>query len=226
MKKLYRILYIEIAVTIIGALFFFFRSPDVIPVHYNFQGEVDRFGSRYENLMWPAIMIVLGLMFAWKAKKEQGKGDQSNEKVMMITAVSVLAFFMVLSFYMMGKAVSYDPADPKPLADGTYRIMNIGMGILLIVMGNYMPKARKNSWIGLRNIWTLSSDAVWQKSQRTMGFIMVLAGFTVIIASLVFTDDTCMFIIPSALAAVSIVSFIISRYYYREEKAAGNEKAS
>ena len=34
--------------------------PEQIPAHYNFAGEIDRWGSKYETLLFPAITILMG----------------------------------------------------------------------------------------------------------------------------------------------------------------------
>ena len=50
MKKLYALCYGVILLCIVGTAILLIFTPDTIPVHYNFAGEVDRFGSKYENL--------------------------------------------------------------------------------------------------------------------------------------------------------------------------------
>lgn len=51
MKKLYSVLYAVLLICVLGTVIFLILSPDRIPVHYNFAGEVDRIGSKYENLI-------------------------------------------------------------------------------------------------------------------------------------------------------------------------------
>lgn len=36
--------------------------PDSVPMHYNISGEIDRWGSKYENLIFP-VMILLFTLF-------------------------------------------------------------------------------------------------------------------------------------------------------------------
>ena len=62
MKKLYALCYGVILLCIVGTAILLIFTPDTIPVHYNFAGEVDRFGSKYENLIWPIFTIIMG---AW-----------------------------------------------------------------------------------------------------------------------------------------------------------------
>lgn len=34
--------------------------PDQVPMHYDLAGEIDRWGSKYENLILPAMVLVIG----------------------------------------------------------------------------------------------------------------------------------------------------------------------
>lgn len=60
MKKLYALCYGVILLCIVGTAILLIFTPDTIPVHYNFAGEVHRFGSKYENLIWPIFTISMG----------------------------------------------------------------------------------------------------------------------------------------------------------------------
>lgn len=63
MKKLYALCYEVILLCIVGTAILLIFTPDTIPVYYNFAGEVDRFGSKYENLIWPIFTIIMGAFF-------------------------------------------------------------------------------------------------------------------------------------------------------------------
>ncbi len=54
--------------------------------------------------------------------------------------------------------------------------MPIGVGALLIVLGNYMPKIKPNYFIGIRTPWTLESEAVWNKTHRLGGKVFIAMG--------------------------------------------------
>ena len=43
------------------------------------------------------------------------------------------------------------------------------IGLMFIVLGNYMGKVRKNFFIGIRTPWTLASDEVWNRTHRLGG---------------------------------------------------------
>ncbi len=46
----------------------------------------------------------------------------------------------------------------------------------MVILGNIMPKLRRNSLVGLRTPWSQSSEVVWKKSQRVGGILFMAAG--------------------------------------------------
>ena len=90
MKKLYALCYGVILLCIVGTAILLIFTPDTIPVHYNFAGEVDRFGSKYENLIWPIFTITMGAFFILLAKQKRKKGETVNEKILLYTGICSL----------------------------------------------------------------------------------------------------------------------------------------
>ncbi len=221
MKKLSSILYAVILIFVVGTVVFLILTPDQIPVHFNLYGEADRFGSKYENLMWPLIAVGIVTIFMITAKKKEIKGESANEKIFLYAAICVLIFFTLLGFYFMWKSMQYDP-DVQVSYDDINRFVNIGIGTLLVVLGNLMPKMRRNAMFGVRTTWSMSSDNVWRKSQRYGGIATVAAGFVMIISA-VFVPGIWNFAVMMIVITVCVILCVMaSRRYYLEEQA-GND---
>ena len=45
--------------------------PDKVPMHYNMSGEIDRWGSKYENFIFPCIIIVMTVFWKLLMRKER-----------------------------------------------------------------------------------------------------------------------------------------------------------
>ena len=65
------------------------------------------------------------------------------------------------------------------------RVVPIGVGVLLVVIGNLLPRARPNWFVGIRTPWTLSSDRVWEKTHRFGGHVFVAGGLLIVLGALV-----------------------------------------
>ena len=220
MKKLYSILYAVLLICVIGTVIFLILSPDRIPVHYNFAGEVDRIGSKYENLIWPGFAIGMGVFFLLMARVPRKKGEKTNEKVLMIAGGCTLVFFTLLGFYFMLKALRYDPQAASQVSyDDVNRFVSIGIGALLVVLGNIMPKMRRNAMFGLRTKWSMANDNVWQKSQRFGGIASVIAGFIMIILAL-FVPGIWNVVMMTIVIVIWLILCIVAshRYYMADQE--------
>ena len=48
-------------------------------------------------------------------------------------------------------------------------IVSILIGILFVILGNYMPKLQQNFTVGIRVPWTLNSTENWNRTHRLGG---------------------------------------------------------
>ena len=91
--------------------------------------------------------------------------------------ISLMLFTLGLHIIVLRAALGY-PVNMQ-------RTLPIGVGILFIVIGNLLPRARPNWFIGLRTPWTLSSDRVWEKTHRFGGRVFVGGGILMVLAAFV-----------------------------------------
>jgi len=61
MKKGYWVIVALMTFSIIFSIIAICLMPDQVPVHYDGAGVVDRMGNRFENLILPVVMILIGL---------------------------------------------------------------------------------------------------------------------------------------------------------------------
>ncbi|MDT3893161.1 SdpI family protein, partial [Staphylococcus arlettae] len=50
------------------------------------------------------------------------------------------------------------------------------IGLLLIVIGNYLPKVPKNNTLGIINKWTKDNEFVWKKTHRLAAYVYIIVG--------------------------------------------------
>ncbi|MBR6396613.1 MAG: DUF1648 domain-containing protein, partial [Lachnospiraceae bacterium] len=137
--------------------------PESVPMHMDFEGNIDRWGSRYENLIFPVIIIIMSLFwtlfinyFEKKAKKTDDEKaaaeSMSNAKVMSVVGFSMAVMFTIMHAFMVYADFVASPDMVKSPVD-IGKVSVILMGILMIVLGNYMTKTRINSAVGFRISW-------------------------------------------------------------------------
>ncbi len=220
MKKLYKALVVVNVLHILLTVVFIVISPDIIPVHYNFKGEADRFGSKYENLIFLFFSILMtGIMLLCAKYGEKKKAQEVEIKVTLYAAIFSVCLFMVLTLVFGLVALNYSEESFRVTADMVSQLTNAGIGVLVIVLSNMMPKARKNAVFGLRTKWSMASDAVWQKSQRFGGFSGVLCGVLMIMVSMMTPVLWGGIATLLLIVAWTIVCVVMSYKYWKEEQA-------
>ncbi len=56
-------------------------------------------------------------------------------------------------------------------------VVRVLMGILFVLFGNYMPKCKWNSTIGIKVVWALRNEENWNKTHRFAGMGTLLEDF-------------------------------------------------
>ncbi|MBP3339984.1 MAG: SdpI family protein [Lachnospiraceae bacterium] len=195
MKKiLWTVTFIPLMIT----LFLVRYLPDKIPGHYDAMGNIDRWGSKYEILIMPIVIIFMTAFWhilIWKfensIKKSSDdkiiKGLKSNIKVLYIAAyLMLLQFFAIHMFFVYSAFESTD--ETKVMVVDINYVMNIMIGIVLVIFGNYLPKTRRNSLVGFRTYITMKSEQNWKKCNKFAGIVMMIAGIVIIFLSLIFGE--------------------------------------
>ena len=158
-----------------------------IPTHYGANFQADGFGSKYTVFIFPAIVFIMGALMFGIAKLMslfETNGNRSNERVVMICGLVVVALFNAMAYYFLYAAYVpvYDLSEVPISAD---RFIFFVLGIGLIIMGNIMPKTRKNSLVGLRTTWSMKNDVTWKRSQLFGGICLMLTGIAFVIMSVI-----------------------------------------
>lgn len=213
MKKLYAVMMTLVAVSAVGSAVLMVLMPNTVPAHYNFAGEIDRWGSKYENLIFPAITVLVGAAVAFIAKKTE---KAVPKRVLLWTGVCSILLLNVVGFYFMLRDLSAVPEMSTNVADNAVKLMSIGVGIMFIILGNLMPKVKRNGLFGLRTSWSMENDEIWNKSQRFGGKAAVVCGFATVFASIFVPAGWCIVLLIVFTAAFAVVSVAASHKYYNE----------
>ena len=147
------------------------QLPEEVPLHWNFQGEVDRYGSK--NSLWLLVLFVnipiyLLLLFLPKISAKKGSMDLMGNKFYRLRLIlqlfmSALAMIIILS---TGNLTTWS----------IETMLAICFAFFLILFGNYMGNIRPNYFVGIRTPWTLENDEVWKQTHHLTGRLWVIGG--------------------------------------------------
>lgn len=174
----YVLMFLPLAVTLAALPFL----PDQIPAHYGVDNQVTRWGSKYETLILPVIIIIFGLFMLaitnYTAKNE--KDGKNNEKVCILTTIVSLVIFNIMTLFFL--YTDFNKIEDLSLVSPDFERLTFGLwGIFMIIIGNVMPKLRMNCLIGLRTKWSMKNEASWKKSQLCGGVSFIIGGIIIIL---------------------------------------------
>ena len=183
-------------ISLIGTVIVIQFMPESVPMHYDAAGNIDRWGSKYENLIFP--MLILAMSFFWilimryfekkalnSTDEKERASAKSNAKVLGIVGLCMAAIFTVMQAFMLYGAYSEAVSGAAQWTVDIGKVSVILMGIIFIVLGNYMTKTRINSVVGFRVSWSMYNDNTWRKSNRFGAYAIMAAGVvTIFIAAI------------------------------------------
>ena len=98
-------------------------------------------------------------------------------------------------------------------------LMALGFGLLFILLGNYMPKFRQNSFMGIRVKWTLENEANWNATHRFGGKVWVAGGFACLAGALLPVQAMGV-VFPAVLLVIVALPIAYSYHYDKVQPAA------
>jgi len=212
--------------------------PDQVPMHYDAAGNIDRWGSKYENLIFPVIILAVSLFWtlfiryyekkALKAIDEkESAGARSNAKVLGIVSLCMVAMSTVMQGFILYGAYNEAVSGAATWSIDIGKVSVILMGIIFIILGNFMTKTRINSTVGVRVSWSTYNDNTWRKSNRFGAYAIMIAGVvTIIMAVLLKNSFGAAMAAVGAVLLASVVTLVYARKVYLREIEAekGGEK--
>jgi len=209
-------------ITLIAGLTAFLLLPAdaTIPLHWDINGNIDkRADSRDILFIIPIFQIFVVALFAVAMAIEPRQ--ENIRKSMPAIQVMISSTFILLAFVQLiiiAKSFNIDIFGIKTLFSV--------IGILFVIIGNYLTKMRSSFFFGIRTPWTLSSDHVWKKTHRIAGRLFMLAGAIIFLTSFFVTIKTMSYIILWTVIPAVTISVVCSWIIWHREKANENQQPS
>lgn len=144
------------------------KLPDYLPTHFGMDGSADGWGSKgFAVFGLPALFLVFHwIIYLVSRLDKQNRGH--NEKVLDLIGLIFPAMSVVFSVVMynagLGLEIRMD------------RVLTPLLGVFFLLVGNWLPKIRQNSTLGIKLKWTLYNEENWNKTHRIGGYTWVLCG--------------------------------------------------
>ena len=193
------------------------RFPETMTVHWGITGQADGYAS--PNLVvfgLPLLMLAfhwLCVFFTARDKGNQGRNQKMFRLVLWI--LPIISNLSLLGLYAFALDIEFSPV--------AWTV--IPMGLLFAVIGNYLPKTRMNSTMGIKVPWAYSSEANWNATHRFAGKLWMAGGLLIALGGLL-PHLWAITIMVVLLVALCVIPIVYSYRFYKREKAEGKVQST
>lgn len=194
---------ISILLFAIVNLLFYKKMPETLPTHWGFNNKIDGYSSKFTTLITTPLLLIFLNIFSCFMLDNDPKNKDKNNFVITIGKATIplvmLITFVISVFYGLGKKIN------------VMVIISIFVGFLLILIGNYLPKTKRNYTVGIKLPWTLNSDENWNKTHRLAGYFFILGGIFFLLTPFIGNE----YLIFLTFMIIVIIPAIYSFYLYK-----------
>ena len=152
------------------------RLPDVMATHFGFNNEANGFSSKaFAVFGLPLILLAVLWVGAFVTAHDPKRQNISPKMFsLMLWIAPVISLVAAATIYPVNLGYELDIAFFSELL----------LGLMFIIIGNYLPKARQNYTIGIKIPWTLANEENWNRTHRLAGYLWMICGILMILISL------------------------------------------
>jgi uncharacterized membrane protein len=204
-------LLVIIALTFIISIIVYPDLPERVAMHWNLEGEVDNYTGKFQGaFMLPLMLLGIYLLMLVTPlidprKKNYPKFIGSYRLIRMVIILFLAGLHILVLLYNLGYQVDIG------------KVVTLGLGILFVIIGNYLPKIRHNYFLGIKVPWTLASEKVWKKTHRLGGKFFLLSGILIMMSTFL-SDRPRFWIVMIAVFGTVIINTVYSYLIYKKEE--------
>ena len=210
MKKiLKKLVWLFILAPIVYLIAVWNKLPETVAMHFDLQGNPDRYGSK--NELWFTAALLAGISVGIYLlvtnlhridPKRQAKDIKDKSFSIAITVVIFLSaiHFLIIYSSIEGR-IKFGPG-----------FIFAAVALLFAVLGNYMYNIKPNYFIGMRLPWTLENEDNWKKTHHLAGRLWFYAGIVMAVTCLLLPPGMAFIVF---LTGTLLITLIPAVYSYR-----------
>ena len=176
------------------------RLPEKIATHFGSEGADGWSTKLFAVVISPLILLVIHLFclgVTLNDPKKRNIGNMMMSVIFWIVPVVSLVSNLSIYGYALGMDLNID------------MIVGILVGVMFLLLGNYMSKSHQNYTVGIKLPWTLNSEENWNRTHRLAGKLWIFAGI-LFIGNIFFQNWQIPFVVTIAVVIIPMIySFLL-----------------
>lgn len=199
-------------IPILIGLLIYNQLPEQMPIHWNINGEIDGYASKNFAIIYLPLFLFLIDLFTKFMIVNDPKRAGHPKKMLNVLKYMIPFLSMSITILMIAEGRGYQ-------INFVNLFFECLVGIIFLLIGNYLPKVRQNHVMGIKLPWTLSDEDNWNKTNRLGGYIFMSAGLVMlIIPFLNLSSNVTGVIIVACIFAVVIIPSVYSYSLYKKKQ--------
>ncbi len=162
----------------------------------------------------PTAALVIYALFRslWRNDRVRS-GNGAFESTYHAIVLRVVVFVLALHVVVMIELTDAMNALGVRLSAG--RAVVVLLGVVLVAIGNLLPRTRPNVAVGVRTARTLTNTELWQHVHRAGGYVTVGLGAVIAVTGIVLTHEALAAVIGAAALFAAMAVFVTYRKHTR-----------
>jgi len=210
-------IWLVIGVLVVLGIYFYPQLPERVPIHWNAQGEVDGYGSRFVGafgLTLTAMGIYVLLLVAPAIEPKRQNYTKFSGIYNLFRRLIVL-FMALLQLVSLLSGLGHEV--------NMRLVVQPALALIFILFGNQLGRVRHNYTFGIKTPWTLADEEIWRKTHRFGAQVFVAAGVVGLLATLV-KAEIGFWIFMSSIILASVISMVYSYLLFRAKQSSSQDK--
>ncbi len=153
------------------------RLPDVMATHFGMNNEANGFSSKvFAVFGLPAFLLAVLWIGTFVTSHDPKRQNISSKMFSLgLWIAPVISLVAAATIYPINLGYELDIT----------LFAELLLGLMFIIIGNYLPKTRQNYTIGIKIPWTLANEENWNRTHRLAGYLWMICGILMILICLI-----------------------------------------
>lgn len=194
-----------ILIPMLVGLMLWHKLPDSLPTHFTLQGAPNAYSNKFFVVFLLPMLLLVVHWVCLIVTQFDSKKLYISPKMIRILSLITPGVSLLLAIVIYGYVLQWH--------DASSRIGFLCLSVVMILIGNYLPKVKPNDSVGIRLPLVLENINSLGKIHRFIGRFWVLAGFVMFFMSLLVQKPSMYLLIMMVLSILLplVSSFFIFR---------------